>query len=197
MCLNNLCPVVTVPEMHCANITVCQKDRVPKWHCAKMTEAQLSGVKVECAKLSGYPIIHNYSFSAGIDFSRQNLTSVDVRFWRLKSVPALTGLTGQSARYFILFCFCWQLWDEFGKQQPIGIVQEPVDTARVILFLASDAASFITGANLPVDAGWRNALADFSKKWIYSENGEIRTQGSRVIVKSALYVINSRVASFC
>ena len=28
-------------------------------------------------------------YSAGIDFSRQNLTSVDVRFWRLKSTPAL------------------------------------------------------------------------------------------------------------
>ena len=27
--------------------------------------------------------------SAGIDFSRQNLTSVDVRFWRLKSIPTL------------------------------------------------------------------------------------------------------------
>ena len=30
-----------------------------------------------------------YSFSAGTDFRRQNLTSIDVRFWRLKSVPAL------------------------------------------------------------------------------------------------------------
>ena len=28
-------------------------------------------------------------YSAGIDFSRKNLTSVDVRFWRLKSIPAL------------------------------------------------------------------------------------------------------------
>ena len=28
-------------------------------------------------------------YSAGIDFSRQNLTSVDVIFWRLKSIPAL------------------------------------------------------------------------------------------------------------
>ena len=27
--------------------------------------------------------------SAEIDFSRENLTSVDVRFWRLKSLPAL------------------------------------------------------------------------------------------------------------
>ena len=28
-------------------------------------------------------------YSAGIDFSRQSLTSVDVRLWRLKSIPAL------------------------------------------------------------------------------------------------------------
>ena len=29
------------------------------------------------------------SFSAGIDFRRPNLTSIDVRFGRLKSIPAL------------------------------------------------------------------------------------------------------------
>ena len=29
------------------------------------------------------------SFSAGINFRRPNLTSIDVRFWRLKSIPAL------------------------------------------------------------------------------------------------------------
>ena len=28
-------------------------------------------------------------YSAGIDFSRQNLTSVDIKFWWLKSIPAL------------------------------------------------------------------------------------------------------------
>ena len=28
-------------------------------------------------------------YSAVIDFSRQNLTSVDAKFWRLKSIPAL------------------------------------------------------------------------------------------------------------
>ena len=27
-------------------------------------------------------------YIAGVDFSRQTLTSVDVRFWRLKSTPA-------------------------------------------------------------------------------------------------------------
>ena len=31
-------------------------------------------------------------YSAGIDFSRQKLTTLDVRFWRLKSIPALKEL---------------------------------------------------------------------------------------------------------
>ena len=29
------------------------------------------------------------TYSAGIDFSRHNLTSKDGRFWQLKSIPAL------------------------------------------------------------------------------------------------------------
>ena len=39
-----------------------------------------------------WPMVYTNIFnpySEGIDFSRQNLTSVDVRFWRLKSIPAL------------------------------------------------------------------------------------------------------------
>ena len=32
------------------------------------------------------------SFSAGTIFIRQNLTSTDVWFWRIKTIPALTGL---------------------------------------------------------------------------------------------------------
>ena len=36
--------------------------------------------------------IYFISFSAGADFRRQNLTSTDVKFWRLKSIPALKGL---------------------------------------------------------------------------------------------------------
>ena len=39
------------------------------------------------------------SFSAGTVCRRQNLTSIDVRFWRLLSDPALEGLTGGRRRY--------------------------------------------------------------------------------------------------
>jgi NAD(P)-dependent dehydrogenase (short-subunit alcohol dehydrogenase family) len=36
---------------------------------------------------------------------------------------------------------------------PLGRVGEPEDVARLIVFLASDAASWITGAIVPVDGG--------------------------------------------
>ena len=39
------------------------------------------------------PFKYLYSYSAGIDFRRHNLKSTDVGLWRLKSIPALWGLT--------------------------------------------------------------------------------------------------------
>jgi NAD(P)-dependent dehydrogenase (short-subunit alcohol dehydrogenase family) len=40
-----------------------------------------------------------------------------------------------------------------GRIIPIGRVGEPEDVARCALFLASDDASFITGAHIVVDGG--------------------------------------------
>jgi NAD(P)-dependent dehydrogenase (short-subunit alcohol dehydrogenase family) len=37
---------------------------------------------------------------------------------------------------------------------PLGRLGQPVEVARVVLFLASEAASYITGALIPVDAGY-------------------------------------------
>jgi NAD(P)-dependent dehydrogenase (short-subunit alcohol dehydrogenase family) len=37
---------------------------------------------------------------------------------------------------------------------PMGRLAQPVEIARVVVFLASDAASYITGALIPVDAGY-------------------------------------------
>ncbi len=56
-----------------------------------------------------------------------------------------------------------QLPDELGgteylqaieKMHPMGRIGEPSEVAQAILFLASDDASFITGAVLPVDGGY-------------------------------------------
>lgn len=42
----------------------------------------------------------------------------------------------------------------FGDQHPIGRIGQPEEIAEVIAFLASPAASFVTGALVLVDGGW-------------------------------------------
>lgn len=40
-----------------------------------------------------------------------------------------------------------------GEATPIGRIASPDEVAKVVLFLASDAASYVTGATVPVDGG--------------------------------------------
>ena len=40
------------------------------------------------------------------------------------------------------------------RRHPMGRLGEPIEVARAIVFLASDEASFVTGAVLPVDGGF-------------------------------------------
>jgi len=47
-----------------------------------------------------------------------------------------------------------ELMQRLADTVPMGRLAEPVEIARVVLFLASDAASYMTGAMVTVDAGY-------------------------------------------
>jgi len=49
-----------------------------------------------------------------------------------------------------------EMFEKLAKTQPIGRMGEPDEVASLALFLCSDAASFITGVNYPLDGGFMN-----------------------------------------
>jgi 2-keto-3-deoxy-L-fuconate dehydrogenase len=49
-----------------------------------------------------------------------------------------------------------EMYDKLAHTQPIGRMGEPEEVASLALFLCSDAALFITGANYPIDGGFLN-----------------------------------------
>jgi NAD(P)-dependent dehydrogenase (short-subunit alcohol dehydrogenase family) len=46
-----------------------------------------------------------------------------------------------------------QVLEQLARWYPLGRIVEPIEVMRAVAFLASDAASAITGAILPVDCG--------------------------------------------
>ena len=41
---------------------------------------------------------------------------------------------------------------------PLGRIANPEEIANIVVFLASELASFVTGVSIPVDGGWTKAL---------------------------------------
>lgn len=47
-----------------------------------------------------------------------------------------------------------EMFETLSRTQPIGRMGKPEEIAELALFLCSDAASFITGSNVPIDGGF-------------------------------------------
>lgn len=66
-----------------------------------------------------------------------------------------------------------ELVEHMTSKYPLGRMAEPEEVANVALFLASDEASFVTGAVLPVDGGLTAGV------WEMSDLTELEARGER------------------
>jgi NAD(P)-dependent dehydrogenase (short-subunit alcohol dehydrogenase family) len=49
-----------------------------------------------------------------------------------------------------------EMMEKLGRAQPLGRMAEPVEVASLAVWLCSDEATFVTGANYPLDGGYLN-----------------------------------------
>jgi len=72
--------------------------------------------------------------------------------WKVRVNAVLPGVT--DTKFAAALVKDERVLQQLLPQIPLGRVAEPEEIAPAILFLVSDAASYITGATLAVDGGW-------------------------------------------
>lgn len=131
-------------------IWLCMKNEIP------IMQKQGSGVIINCASVAGligFPGLPAYVASkhgvagltktAALENAKLNIRVNAVCPGVIKT-PMIDRITGKEKA----------VEKNYEAMEPVGRMGEPEEVAEAVVWLCSDAASFITGAILPVDGGW-------------------------------------------
>lgn len=93
-----------------------------------------------------------YSITKGAVINMTKSFAKECAQWNVRVNAVLPGLT--ETRFASALTQNKQMLDMFLPQIPLGRVAQPEEIAPAILFLVSDAASYVTGTTLTVDGGY-------------------------------------------
>jgi NAD(P)-dependent dehydrogenase (short-subunit alcohol dehydrogenase family) len=115
------------------------------------SDQALIGKQVSAAYGASKAAIAQLSRSAALDWSRHGIRVNCIAPGSTQTAMLETVIGDLSARYPDRFPVSSA--DAYKAATPMGRFADPVEIAHAVAFLASDAASFITGVILPVDGG--------------------------------------------
>jgi len=128
----------------------CMKSEIP--HIIKHGKGAIVN-NASIAGLVGFPGIPAYVASkhgvigltknAALEYAKTGIRVNAVCPGMIKT-PMLDRFTGNKK----------EVEQQFANMEPIGRLGQPEEVAEAVIWLCSDAASFITGQALPVDGGW-------------------------------------------
>lgn len=115
------------------------------------SDQALIGKQVSAAYGASKAAIAQLSRSAALDWARHGVRVNCIAPGSTDTAMLATVIGDLSARYPDRFPVSSA--DAYKSGVPLGRFADPLEIAHAVAFLASDAASFITGAILPVDGG--------------------------------------------
>jgi NAD(P)-dependent dehydrogenase (short-subunit alcohol dehydrogenase family) len=135
-------------------------DLVAPFACAqaagRVMLAQGRGVIVNVSSLFGHLGIAGRAAYAAAKHGLEGLTKVLAVEWASRGVRVTAVAPGYVATELVagtMAAGAFSLDDVTGRT-PLRRLAQPLEVARAVAFLASEEASYITGASLMVDGGW-------------------------------------------
>ncbi len=137
-------------DINLKGIWLCMKHEIPEM----LKNGQ--GAIVNCASIAGlvgFPGLPAYVASkhgvigltknAALEFAKQKIR-VNAVCPGVIQTPMIDRFTGKSK----------EAEKQFENMEPVGRMGKPEEVAEAVMFLCSDAASFVTGNAMAVDGGW-------------------------------------------